>query len=330
MKNFRKGGLSDEEIVQWLRGLRGNSYAPESNFSVAAVFRARVQGVDDYYFGGVNVEIIDNRSATHAEEGCIAALVTGLGRQAEIVEGWVMGAPKGVNAGDPDPAADTLISCCGKCRQQIAGLAGEDVKIHALTLNGRRSSTTVGAFLPDLFTFRQYIPELLAPKETGAPAPSSDEVRNRLIRQERQTEEEIFAWLRDLESLVYVSKVSQALVLELDNGAYVAGAKIEEAAFISMNAAQSAVAVAVSAFGERAIRGIRVYTKGVDGREIPADSFGTLTLPALQTLSEMAEHEKIPVRFFMEGGDTVSMTLSGAAGAAPTYRKPFLQKSWRE
>ena len=326
MKNFRKGKLSDAEIVQWLRDLRKNSYAPETDFFVTAVFRARVQGVDDYYFGGVNIENTDHRIATHAEEGCIAAMVTGLGRNAEIAEGWVMAAPKGINAGDHDPAADTLISCCGKCRQQIAGLAAEDVKIHAITLNGRQSSTTVGAFLPDLFTFRQYIPELLAPKKTNTSAPSYNEVKDKLIRHGELTEEEIFAWLKEIESIVYISKVSQSLVLELDNGVYVAGAKIEEAAFISINAAQNAVAVAVSTFGERRIRKVWVYTKGGKGREIPADSFGTLTLPALQTLSEMAEHEEIPVHFFMENGDAISMTLSEATKVAPTYRKPFCKK----
>jgi len=330
MKNFRKGRLSDIEIMQWLRDLRKNAYAPETDFSVTAVFRACVQGVDDYYFGGVNIENIDHRSAMHAEEGCIAAIVTSFGRQAEIAEGWVMAASKGLNAGDSDSAADTMISCCGKCRQQIAGLAGEDVKIHTITLNGRQSLTTVGDFLPDLFTFRQYIPELLVLKETNAPAPSFDKVKDRLIRQGGQTEDEIFAWLREIESIVYVSKVSQALVLELDNGTYVAGVKIEDAAFISMNAAQSAVAIAVSTFGERRIRNIWVYTKGVDGREIPEDSFGTLTLPALQTLSEMAEHEEIPIRFFMEGDDTVSMTLSEATRIAPTHRKPFCKKSSRK
>ena len=327
MKNFRKGRLSDEEIVQWLRDLRRNSYAPETDFFVTSVFRVNIQGVDDYYFGGVNIENTDHRIATHAEEGCIAAMVTGLGRNAEIAEGWVMAAPQGVNAGDSDPAADTMISCCGKCRQQIAGLAGEGVKIHTITLNGRQSSTTVGAFLPDLFTFRQYIPELLASKKTDASAPSYNEVKDKMIRHGELTEEEIFAWLKEIESIVYISKVSQAIVLELDNGVYVAGAKIEEAAFLSINAAQSAVAVAVSTFGERRIRNVLVYTKGVDGCEISEDSFGTLTLSALQTLFEMAEHDEIPVRFFMEDGDIVSMTLSEATRVAPTYRKPFCKKS---
>ncbi|MCK5554719.1 MAG: hypothetical protein KAI76_00630, partial [Alphaproteobacteria bacterium] len=68
----------------------------------------------------------------------------------------------------------------------------------------------------------------------------------------------------------------------------------------------------------------------VDGCEISEDSFGTLTLSALQTLFEMAEHDEIPVRFFMEDGDIVSMTLSEATRVAPTYRKPFCKKSVEE
>jgi len=314
MKVFRKGALSGADIVQWLTTLRKNAHIPESGFAVSAVFQTGA----GYYFGGVNVENIDHRLATHAEEGCIAAMVAGLGRQAKITEGWLMGALK--NARD----VDTLASCCGKCRQQIAGFAEEDVKIHSVSLSGKTTTTTVGAFLPDLFTFRQFLPAA-APAEKSA-LPSVETVKNRLLRQAPQTEKEIFAWLKKIESVDDASKISQSVVLQMDNGACVAGAKIEEAAFNSISAAQGALAVAVAEFGACAVREAWVYTKGRDGKELPPDRFGTLPMSALQTLLQCAEHAEIPIRFFAEDGSVTRTTLSGAAKLAPTSGKPFHEK----
>ncbi len=283
MKIFRKGKLSAADILQWLASLRGNAYVPESGFPVTAVFRARVQGVDDYYFAGVNVENADHRISTHGEEGAIAAMVVGLGKGAEIVEGWVMGAVR-----TAPPESDNLVTCCGKCRQQIAGFAAADVKIHSVAINGKTSSTTVGAFLPDVFTFRQFLADAPATKKTATSAPSAAEVENRLLRQAKLTEQEIFAWLQKIESVDYASKVPQAIVMQLDNGAYVAGAKVEEAAFNGMNAAQCALAIAISEFGHHKITGLWVYS-------------GTLTLSALQALSSAAKQD-MPILLFDIGG----------------------------
>src|SRR5437762_371186 len=93
MNSFRKGALSAADIVQWLKELRSHAYVPESGYCVSAVFRARLGGTDDYYFGGVNAENIEHRISTHGEEGCIAGMVTGLGNRVRMAEGWVMGAP---------------------------------------------------------------------------------------------------------------------------------------------------------------------------------------------------------------------------------------------
>lgn len=307
MQGFKKGRLSKTEITQWLTELRENSCAPASGFAVTAVFRAGTAEEDDYYFAGVNVENIDHRLTIHAEEGCIAAMVTGLGCRARIVEGWVMGGPKGART------SDTLVGCCGKCRQQIAGFAGEGVKIHSLSLNGATASTTVGAFLPDPFTFLQYMPEGFDATKINAAAPSRDAVKKRLTRQGPLSEQEIVVWLKDIESIDYVSKVSQSIVLQLDNGVCVAGSKIEEAAFVSLNAAQSAVAIVVSAFGARKVQKAWVYTKGRDGAALPSGNSGVLTMSALQTLAQLAESDEIPIRFIADDSPVVQATLAGAS-----------------
>jgi cytidine deaminase len=279
MKIFRKGKLSKAEIIQWLREIRANAYIPESGYAVAAVFRARVAGVDDYYFAGVNVENAEHRLSTHGEEGAIAAMVTGLGKRAEIAEGWVMGAPK-----DAPRTHGSSGSCCGKCRQQIAGFAAADVKIHSVALNGKVTTTTVGKFLPDVFTFREYIKDIGKAKKSAAPTEA--EIRKKLVRTGNLTEGEISAWLKTIESVDYASKKPQALVLQLDNGAYVAGAKVEEAAFNGMSAAQTALAIAVSEFGIRKVK----------GTWIPAAQ-KKQALPTLQVLSAAVGDDRVPIRF---------------------------------
>lgn len=319
MNILKEEQLSEADILNWLKSLRSNAYVPESAFAVSAVFRARLHDTDDYYFAGVNAENADHRLSTHAEEACIAAMVTALGKQAEIMEVWVMGAHK------DSQNTDKLPSCCGKCRQQIAGFAAQNVKVHYMAQDGKSSTTTVGDFLPQVFTFRDYMPELASTQSINARL-TGKKIRDRLIREHYLPEKEIFDWLKSLESIDYVSKISQAIVIKLDNGAYVAGIKIEEAAFISINAAQCAVAIAVSEFGVRSIQEAWVYTKGRDKNSIPQGSIGGLTLSALQTLLQCAASDKIPIRFLAGDHSVTDMTLSEAAKLAPTSSHPFHKK----
>lgn len=330
MKSFRKGALSQSDIIQWLRDLRGNPSVPESGFDVTSVFRARCGGDSDYYFGGVNVEISDHRLSTHGEEGSLAGIVTGLGREAEVVEGWIMGAPRGLKPGDASPFSDTLASSCGKCRQQVAGFARPGAPIHSVSLNGNIRTTRVGDCLPDPFTFRQYVAELVDRKETGtAPSPSGAEVEKRLMNKGPLPLPEIRRWMEGLQSVDYASKVSQHLVARLDNGFYVAGTKIEEAAFVSVNAAQSAVALATTEFGERTIEEVWVYTKGRDEKALPSGAYGTLPMSALQTLFQFAVNGRIPVHHLNDGPDIMTLELTEAAKVAPTSKRPFYQPAPR-
>ncbi len=320
--NFRKGRLSEAEVHQWLLDLRDNPHVPESGFAVSAVFRVRAGDAEDYYFAGVNVENMDHRLSTHGEEGAISGIVTALGKNAEIVEGWVMGAPSTVKAGDKSSAANAFASCCGKCRQQIAGLAQEKAKIHYMSVNGAVETTTVGKFLPELFTFRQFIPDFA--KDLGKDkAPTSAAVQKKLLRKGPLTEKQIESWLKSLQSVDYATKTSQAMVVKLDNGYYVAGARVEEAAFVDINAAQAAVAVATAAFGARKVEAAWVYTKGRDEKKLPAKAVGTLPLSALQTLSEFAKSKKIPVHFLGDKGLSVKKTLASSAALAPVSGQAF-------
>lgn len=247
-------------------------------------------------------------------------MVTGLGNNAEIAEGWVMGAQGSLKS------SDILASCCGKCRQQISGFAKGDVKIHSVALNGRISTTTVAAFLPGAFTFEHLLPDARIFKKADTREPSYESVKNRLVREAYLSDNDIVDWLKEIESIDIFSNISQSVVLKLENGAYVAGGKTEDAAFLSINAAQSAVAAAVSEFGDIAAREIFVFTKGRNEMEIPEDSFGALTMSALQTLLQVAAHDEIPLSFFTDDNSVIRTTLMDAAKLAPTCARPFRKK----
>jgi cytidine deaminase len=304
--------------------LRGNPHVPESGYDVGQIFRARVGGVEDYYFAGVNAENADHRSGTHGEEGAISAMAAALGKHAEIVEGWGIGAPRARKPGDGDAFSDMAGSACGKCRQQMAGFAGENVPLHDISLNGAIQSTTMGALLPNRFSFRNFIPELKDVNNASARAPSAEEVEARLMRRAGPVlaKKSVWEWLRDLSSVDWATQTSQSAVLELDNGMLVGGTKVEEAGFVSINAIQAATSIATSEFGARSVREAWIYTKS-RGKEQPApEAYGTLTMAALGTLHEFAAHDDIPITFFNDSPLPLDRTLMDAARiAAKTSRK---------
>ena len=324
MKIFRKSDtpLSQEEIYEWLKDLRGNPYVPESGFDVTSVFRVAEKG-SHFYFAGVNVESAHHRLSTHAEECSIAAMVTALGKKAEIAEGWVMGAPKNLKAGDDVPLAYNCVTCCGKCRQQIAGFADPSTTINSISLNGSSKKTTVGELLPDAFSFRDFAPELAGEKKDMLPISTKDEIENRLIRTHKHlSEQEIKEWLQSLESIDYASKVSQAVVLKISNGAYVAGVKIEDAAFVSMDALQTAEAIANAEFGPHKIAEVWCYGKGRDDKQIPEDEFVSISGSGIQVIKEFASYSKIPVNLLNNEGVFRTLNIDSLSKYIPTTSHP--------
>jgi len=302
MRIFRKGPQSESEIIQWLREIRQNAYVPESHFMVSGIMRAKLGDQEDYYFAGTNVEYPDHRIATHGEEGCISAMITGLGKQAELVEGWVMGAPRDLNVGDDHFLADNKVTCCGKCRQQIVGYAAPEVTVHSVSLNGAMSSTTVGKFLPDAFSFRQFAPEL-AEGSKDAVALSAAEVENSLIRTTPQSDEAIFNWLNGLEAADFASQTQDMVVLQLTNGAYVAGVKIEEAAFQSVNPVMCAAAIGNAEFGKIQIDQAFSLSKGPN----VAGEFRKISGVGQEVLEEFTPGKKLPpITLFNAAGDRAS------------------------
>ena len=327
MNIFRKTDkpLTQEEITQWLRDLRGNPYVPGSGFDVTAVFRAKLGNDDTYYFAGVNTENSDHRLSTHGEEGCISAMTTALGKQAEFVEGWVMGAPSELKPGSDSPMADVKVTCCGKCRQQVAGFAAPEVKIHSVSLNGEMESTTVGEFLPGAFSFRQFAPELAAEQKTRhfIKPPSAEEAQNRLIRRGVElSQEDIFAWVKDIDPVDFASQTSKTVVVKLANGAYVAGSSVEDAAYVSINPLQSAMAIATGEFGKQEVLEVWTFSRGRGGKELPEDAHQPLNLASIQALAEFARNKEIPIHLFNGKGETKDIKLKNAVQYTPTFMEP--------
>lgn len=346
MMLFRKSdrALSQEEITHWLKELRGRPYNPSSGFDVTAVFRVKFKDEATYYFAGVNVENPHLRLSTHGEEGCIAAMTTAFGKGAEIVEGWVMGAPKSTQPNVSNPLADIQVSCCGKCRQQIVGFADPSVVIHSISLNGAHQQTTVGEFLPDAFSFKQFAPDALQPSHVGVL--SELDIQQRLTRQGELSEEEIFTWLNSLEGIDHATQTSQAVVLKLSGDQYVAGVSIEEAAYISIEPIQSALAIANTALGNafnvEAVWSLSKAKKQLSvsssSSAFPAldtfkrktqleDAFIPLPLSSIQVLAQFAVNNSIPIHTFNEQHKKQTVLMNETVNCIPTFNQPLAIQS---
>lgn len=349
MTLFRKSEtlLSQEEITLWLRELRGHPFNLSSKFDVTSIFRVKFNGEDNYYFAGVNVENPDHRLSTHGEEGCIAAMTTAFGKSAEIIEGWVMGAPRDLTENSDSPMADIKVTCCGKCRQQIIGFANDDVKIHSISLKGEHQQTTVAEFLPEAFSFKQFAPDALQPSMLTGKAMLVPEIYNRLIRSDISlSEDDIFFWMKELESVDHASQTGQVVVLKLTDNHYVAGVNVEDAAYVGINAVQSAIAIARVAFKDFKVEEVWSFSQAKIEPElnvcqpststapsevvhqfksfkkadkIKLDTFMPLSLSAIQVLGQFAAHRAVPIHMFNERGAMQSYPMNESANLIPLF-----------
>lgn len=120
-------------LVEDAAKVRGNAYAPYSNFKVGAAIRAEGGRVHL----GVNVENAAYPEGTCAEAGAIAAMIAaGDSRIAEVA----------VIADAPRP-----VPPCGGCRQKLAEFADGGVRVTLATTRGERLETTVAELLPGAF-----------------------------------------------------------------------------------------------------------------------------------------------------------------------------------
>ena len=299
-----------DAMRDWLRRLRLRAYAPGSNYKVADLFGMKCEA-GMLYFGGVNVECLDHRQTVHSEECALGFMVTALGKKASIHEGWVLGAPGHITGPCDDPLADLDGQPCGNCRQQIMGLAAsEDVLLHSLSMNGRDSVRTIRCLLPDAFQFEDFDPAAAAERMAarGALAPIDPSgIVSRVLRRGPLGMTRIFEWLDMLESVDYASRIGQAVIIALDNGFYVAGVKVENAAYTGINAMQAALGIATAHFGRAQVREIYALSKSRRADMADRNLVYPLSLPSIQGLNEFVADLDIPVHLFTAAGSAVTM-----------------------
>ena len=325
--------LSEEAIYQWLMDLRGRPFVDQSNFDVTSVFKVQTESGQIFFVGGVNVENTELTVGTCGEEGAIAAAVGAHGQKIELIEGWVMGAPRGATEGANMPCTP-----CGECRQRIAQYTAPEAPIHMIGLDGTLLDTkTRDELLPYAFSFRD-----LEHNGQAAAAPQLAHVGNpthRLMREPGRelSEKEIFTWLNGLQPDVRVSEFAEAVVLKLENGAYVAGVKVENAAYPSSTSAMQAAAAVMNAGFGPGHQVTEVWSYGrYNAPDKAAAMEGThhpLSGTALQVLKQFAS-ENVEVHMFNSQGEMKEVTLDDALLHCRTFHNPHppveLNTSYRD
>lgn len=121
-----------EELYQLLK----NSYAPYSNFSVAAIVLMK----DGTYFKGVNVENASYGASICAERVAICQAVSAGYRKGDFKKLYIM------------VDSDQISSCCFMCRQVISEFFEEDDEVIFSNRNGDAKRYYVKEICPYPFT----------------------------------------------------------------------------------------------------------------------------------------------------------------------------------
>lgn len=316
--------IDHEEVLQWLRDLRLKAYTPGSGYKVSAVF-AMKRDQDFVLAGGVNVECFEHRLSSHGETSAISLLATVFGKKMVLDEGWTLGAPETLTGPSSDPLADKTGTSCGACRQHINEFARHpQMVMSSVAMNGQRETSPLDVLLPCSFSFNNFDPTIyeakMAARNTGADL-TIDEIRKRVARHEVLTPDEIFNWLKSLESIDYASGLDHAVILRLSNGVYVAGVKVENAAYVGTSAMQSALANAVTMYGMVDV--VEIYTLG-HRANAATDLVYPVALSGLQGLNEFVtiDPKKIPVTMFTAAGDSITIGLGQAASLSTSFAHP--------
>ena len=296
---LRAGEQSEAQIIDWLKDLRGKPFNGLSNFDVTAVFKIRAGG-KTYYAAGVNIENRQQGLGTCAEEGAMAAITTAFGGKAEITEGWVMGAPRNAAHGHD------VCTPCGECRQRIAHFASSDTPIHMVTLDGVVTDTmTREQLIPKAFSFRD-LPQ--SDHVTDTAALDALPLASRITRTAPQTQAQLFDWISALRSDAKTTGEHNAVIVKLENGAYVAGTSIENAAYpAGTSATQSAVAIANALYGKQKVLDVFGYTSHVLKDKADSQPLGG---DELAVLAQFADSPSLKMTMFNAQGESKSIKLS--------------------
>jgi len=196
--------------------------------------------------------------------------------------------------------------------------------VQAISLNGNAVTDPISHLLPSSFSFADFDPEIHTQRQQDRQKtldPAAD-ILHKVLRKTPQTQGQIFDWLQSLESVDYASGIGQAVVLRLTNGAFVAGVRVENAAYTGLSAVQGAIGIAVTTFGTIEIAEIYQLSTGQKGE--PLGRIHPLSGSALQSLGEFVTDDGVPVTLFAQNGQSFTCPLSAMAQfltrfAAPGY-----------
>jgi cytidine deaminase len=131
-----------EQLFAAAKAARENSYSPISNFKVGAAIRTKTGNI----YAGTNAEDAAFNHTIHAEQACIAQMVSKEGRQ-EITE---LVTVAGGNDG-------TICTPCGHCRQLLLEFAPDSLEIYSTAPDGNiQLKTTLGELLPYPFRLANF------------------------------------------------------------------------------------------------------------------------------------------------------------------------------
>lgn len=316
--------INQDEVLEWLRELRMKAYTPGSGYKVSAVF-AMKRAHDYVLAGGVNVECFEHRLNSHGETAAISLLATIFGKKMVLDEGWTLGAPGKLTGPSSDPLCDKPGTTCGACRQHINEFARTpDMTVHSMALNGQNQTNALNVLLPNSFSFGNFDPEIFKAKTAAQTIESDldiDGMNDRIVSHDNLDQKQILAWLQSLESIDYASGIDHEVILRLSNGTYVAGVKVENAAYVGTSAMQSALANAVTMYGSAEIT--EIYVHG-HRKNAAKNLVYPVPLSGLQGLNEFVieDPKKIPVTLFTHDGDSITIGLGQAAGLTTSFAHP--------
>ncbi len=245
---------AESDIPNLLMSLRSKSYVQFSHYAVAAILKV-VHNDEIIYVGGVNVEDAQhNRLSMHAEQNALATMLMLLGDQVKFSAAWVMGAPDFLQADSNDPLAKNFAAPCGHCRQLLIGFAAEQHEIHSVSLvQDDKQYPAMPTLLPDAFSEK-----VLNSKPMQTPAFFSQHgiaTRDLLVKDVSIQAAAILPTLKMIKPHIIENKFRtspvQAVLLQLDNGAFIPGALIQDIAFLTTDAIYTAIGHAITRFGKK-------------------------------------------------------------------------------
>lgn len=158
--------------------------------------------------------------------------------------------------------------------------------------------------------------------EQNTPHLSTDEIRNRLMRQGTILDNmQIFNWLKDIHSDNRACFADKSIVLRLNNGAYVAGVSVDNPAYTaSISAARSAVSIMNAIFGQQHVSEVWYFER--NNTSVQANKFYLLSGSSLQVLSEFCNNtSEVTVNIFSVKGSIKSWILSDLILCPPTFKR---------